>query len=119
MNSEAPLHPVNTTNNQLFAYGIDLIDCGDTFSYNNLKFPTSKEAADASSILESHQKACTPYQRNDFKRLHWAVDSLKILDKAYTNKNIEKTNETPNATKNIKTSFIQRLKNAWQALKEN
>lgn len=136
LDSEAPLHPGALNGNRLYAYGIDLLDCGDIFSYRNLKFPTAQEAGEAYSKLSEHEEKCYPFSEaiNSFDKLKWAVDSTKILDKAteYTGSDAIVYGSVPSSvvkqskqiqptetTKPAKPSIIQRIKNAWQALKGN
>lgn len=141
LSSEAPLFPVSVDRNILNARGVDLIDCGDKFYYNNLQFPTAQEAGEAYSKLVAHESTCTPYPRkiNSFDRLTWAVDSTKILDRATEHtgggairvgyyptspiireqKTVQAVQTVEETTKSSKPPFMQRLKNAWQALKGN
>ena len=139
LNSEAPLHPLSLNGNRLSARGVDLLDCGDIFTYSNLEFPTAQEANKAYSKLLKHKQTCTPYpyKINSLERLEWAVDSTKILDRAteYTGsdyirgivqprtvaKQAEKiqTNQVATTEKVENSSFMLRLKNAWQVLKGN
>lgn len=142
LDSEAPLHPCTLNGNRLDAYGIDLLDCGDIFSYRNLRFSTAKEAKKAYSKLSEHLEKCYPFPNtiNSFDKLKWAVDSTKILDSAaeYTGSDyivydslsssvvrkskpiqVTETTQEVKSTKPIKPSIMQRIKNAWQALKGN
>ncbi len=134
LSSEAPLHPVSIKENALNACGVDLLDCGDWFYYNNLKFPTEQDACKAYATLSLYKKTCTPYFHNVFKRLEWAVESTKILDKSfeymkqnpfvlmgYNKHSFLKPQSVTEQFKQTteKPSILQRLKNAWQALKGN
>ncbi len=130
--SEAPLHPASVKGNKLCACGVDLLDCGDWFYYD-LKFPTGQEAGKAYSILSKHEQICTPYQRNSFDRLKWAVDSTKVLNQAaehtkelrvdaHMSTPVSKNSMTVQTTEvanHTKPSLVQRVKKAWQVLKGN
>lgn len=130
--SEGPLHAVRRYGNKIIAYGIDLTDRSDVFLYNNLKFPTEKEAVEAFSRLAAHERACIPYHHNDLNRIHWAVDSTKILDEAAIHTgsyDIRRINQTKQQNSRVitrppveasdKKSFIKQLKKVWQIIKGN
>ncbi len=136
LNSEAPLHPRTLNGNKLGAYGISLLDCGEIYTYENLRFPTTKEAEEAYSKLSEHAEksrhiSCAV---NSFDNFKWAVDSTKILDRAaeYTGSDAIIYGSSPSSVvkqpkpilptetaKASKPSITQRIKNAWQALKGN
>lgn len=138
LDSEAPLHPVSINGKTLKAFGVDLLDCGDTFTYNNLEFPSAQEAGKAYAELSTFEKNCTPIlnNRNLFERLEWAVKSTKILDRVSehigsdnirigyhptmpTIREPKPAQIAAETTKPAKPSLTQRLKNAWEALKGN
>lgn len=138
--SEGPLFASrDCKGNKFNTYGRDLLDCGDWFSYD-LEFPTEQEAQKAYDKLLHFESKCTPYTAGSIMdKIEWAVESTKILEKAseYAGaKSIRWRTEMPQSTTIIskkpavtqepeitkgpaKSSFTQRLKNAWQALKGN
>ena len=135
LSSDAPLRPIYNAYNKISASGTDLIDAGDTFTYNNLRFSTDADATKAYKILAEHAKTCKPYNRNDIKTLHWAVDATKILEKATEHTGSDSirivqrtipfkttiiepakpTQKTENIN-HIKQFFINQLKKAWNIL---
>ena len=123
---EAPLRVYNfPKGRRLDVFGTDLIDCGDFVSYP-LEFGTNQDAVEAYNTLKSYQKEGAIYTIDKVK---WAVDSVKILEKAFkymenpkVEKNVAETSKaaeiaTPIETKADKVPFLERLKNAWLALK--
>ena len=109
---EAPLKVCDEPKGkELLAYGTDLLDCGDWVTYP-LTFATNKDAKIAYNTLKGH------HNHFPINEVAWAVDSVKILEKACENMYPEmavvsdSTKETTN-----KIPFKQRLKNAWLALK--
>lgn len=116
MSCEAPLKVSEAYDDEpkgkkFSAYGTDLLDCGDWVTYP-LKFATNKDAETAYYTLKRH------HNHFPINNVAWAVDSVKILEKAFENM-YPKMAAVSHSTEEMipKTPFIQRLKNAWQALK--
>ena len=109
---EAPLKVYNQPKGKKFvAYGTDLLDCGDWVSYP-LKFATNEDANAAYNILKGH------HNHFPLNEVNWAVDSVKILEKAYDNMFHKHPKASDSATKKAaKIPLGKRLKNAWLALK--
>ena len=118
-NCEAPLRVSDEPKGKhLWVAGTDLIDCGDWVGYP-LKFKTKEDAENAYNTLKKHQHGNS---MTTIEKMQWTVDSVKILEQAFENmygikifKNWGPS--TASETKNTKLPFMQRLKNAWQALK--
>ena len=126
---EAPLYVFKEPKkNKLDVFGTDILDCGDNVWYP-LEFATDKDAQAAFNTLNTFKN--TEKGLGDLPpimQIKWAVDSVKILEKALKymeNPKVEKVvTETPNAAEiatsietKVKLPFKQRLKNAWLALK--
>ena len=118
-NCEAPLRVYDEPEGKkLYVSGTDLIDCGDWVGYS-LKFKTEKDAMNAYHTLKKYMHG---YSMATIEKMQWTVDSVKILEQAFENMYGTKSFKNKGAssaseTKNTKLPFLQRLKNAWQALK--
>lgn len=75
---EAPLRVCDEPQGKEFwAFGTDLIDCGDWVSYP-LEFKSCQEAEEAYTTLKKYQHG---HSMPTIKKIEWAVNSLKILEK--------------------------------------
>lgn len=126
---EAPLYVFKEPkDNKLDVFGTDICDCQDNVWYP-LEFATKEDAQAAFKTLNTYknrEKALGDLP--PFEQVHWAVDSVKFLEKAFKymeNPKVETVvDETPKVTEiaspseaKAKLPFTQRLKNAWLALK--